>query len=96
MAAEKAFHDARIQYHENFRLLKESAITPTVMSAARLLTESGMRAQGTAFDPQTEKMEVVKIPTSGAVVRHMVTDIPRKRIWLALSGTGRIGKIELK
>jgi len=41
-------------------------------------------------------MEVVKIPTSGAVVRHMVTDAPRKRIWLALSGTGRIGKIELK
>ena len=49
-----------------------------------------------AFDPKTEKMEVVKIPTSGAVVRHMVTDVPRKRIWLALSGTGRIGKIDLK
>jgi hypothetical protein len=25
----------------------------------------------------------------------MVTDVPRKRIWLALSGTGRIGKIDL-
>jgi virginiamycin B lyase len=49
-----------------------------------------------AFDPRTEKMEVVRIPTPGAVVRHMVTDVPRNRIWLALSGTGRIGKLELK
>jgi hypothetical protein len=48
-----------------------------------------------AFDPRTEKMETVKIPTDGAVVRHMETDSTRHRVWLALSGTGRVGKIEL-
>jgi len=49
----------------------------------------------TRFDPATEKSTLLQIPTKGAVVRHMVTDVPRKRIWLALSGTGRIGVIEL-
>jgi streptogramin lyase len=48
-----------------------------------------------AFDPGTEKMETVPIPTPGAIVRHMETDSTRGRIWLALSGTGRLGKIEL-
>jgi streptogramin lyase len=48
-----------------------------------------------AFDPKTEKMEVVAIPTPGAVVRHVQTDSTRSRIWLALSGTGRLGKIEV-
>ncbi|MFL5493392.1 MAG: hypothetical protein ACJ8DC_03305, partial [Gemmatimonadales bacterium] len=48
-----------------------------------------------AFDPRTEKMETVAIPTTGAIVRHMETDSTRGRIWLALSGTGRLGKIEL-
>jgi streptogramin lyase len=48
-----------------------------------------------AFDPKTEKMETVKIPTPGSVVRHMETDSTRHRIWLALSGTGRLGKIQL-
>jgi len=48
----------------------------------------------TRFDPTTEKSTLLQIPTKGAIVRHMVTDMPRKRIWLALSGTGRIGVIE--
>jgi hypothetical protein len=48
-----------------------------------------------AFDPKTEKMEAVAIPTPGAIVRHMETDSTRHRLWLALSGTGRLGKIEL-
>jgi virginiamycin B lyase len=48
-----------------------------------------------AFDPKAEKMEVVAIPTPGAIVRHMQTDSTRGRIWLALSGTGRLGKIEV-
>jgi len=48
-----------------------------------------------AFDPKTEKMETVKIPTATAIVRHMQTDSTHHRIWLALSGTGRLGKIEL-
>jgi hypothetical protein len=48
-----------------------------------------------AFDPRTETMETVPIPTPGCVVRHMVTDSTHKRLWLALSGTGRIGRIDL-
>ena len=48
-----------------------------------------------AFDPKTARMETVKIPTASAVVRHMETDSVRHRLWLALSGTGRLGKIEL-
>jgi hypothetical protein len=40
-------------------------------------------------------METVPIPTPGCVVRHMVTDSTHKRLWLALSGTGRIGRIDL-
>ncbi len=49
-----------------------------------------------AFDPATEKFETVKIPSGSVVVRHMVTDVARKRLWLALSGSGRIGMIDLK
>jgi virginiamycin B lyase len=49
-----------------------------------------------AFDRKTEKMETVKIPTDGSIVRNMSVDSTRNRLWLALSGTGRIGKIELK
>ncbi len=48
-----------------------------------------------AFDPRTEQMEAVPIPTSGSIVRHMVWDTPRGRLWLALSGTQRIGEIRL-
>ena len=48
-----------------------------------------------AFDPRTAKMEVVPIPTPGAIVRHMETDSTRQRVWLALSGTGRLGMIDL-
>lgn len=48
-----------------------------------------------SFDPRTERMDTVRIPTSGAIVRHMQTDSARSRLWLALSGTGRIGRIDL-
>lgn len=48
-----------------------------------------------AFDPKTEKMETVPIPTKGAIVRNIAVDSARHRIWLALSGTGRIGLIDL-
>jgi virginiamycin B lyase len=48
-----------------------------------------------SFDPRTERMDTVRIPTSPAIVRHMVTDTTRHVIWLALSGTGRIGKLQL-
>ncbi|MEA2705609.1 MAG: virginiamycin lyase, partial [Gemmatimonadaceae bacterium] len=49
-----------------------------------------------AFDRKTAKMETIKIPTPGSIVRNISVDSTRSRIWLALSGTGRIGKIELK
>ncbi len=49
-----------------------------------------------AFDPKTEKFETFTIPTGGATVRHIAVDQARGRIWLALSGTGRIGRIDLR
>ncbi len=49
-----------------------------------------------AFDRKTEKMETVKIPTPGSIVRNMSVDSTRSRVWLAESGVGRIGKIELR
>jgi virginiamycin B lyase len=48
-----------------------------------------------AFDPVTERTESVVIPTSGSVVRNMSVDVPRARLWLALSGTQRLGRIDL-
>jgi hypothetical protein len=41
-------------------------------------------------------METVKIPTPGSIVRNISVDSARGRVWLALSGIGRIGKIDLK
>jgi virginiamycin B lyase len=52
-------------------------------------------AQMLAFDPRTQQFGTVAIPTAGAIVRHMVTDWPRGRLWLALSGTRRIGLVQL-
>jgi len=49
-----------------------------------------------AFDRKTEKTETVRIPTSGSIVRNMAVDSTRQRLWLALSGTSRIGKIDLR
>jgi virginiamycin B lyase len=58
-----------------------------------------LNAQGTAamhaFDPRAETFASIPIPTPNAIVRHMVTDFERGRLWLALSGTQRIGKVEL-
>ena len=48
-----------------------------------------------AFDPVTEMSETVAIPTRGSTVRNVAVDMPRRRIWLALSGTGRLGLIQL-
>lgn len=49
-----------------------------------------------AFDRKTSRAESIKIPTGGSVVRNVSVDSTRNRIWLALSGVGRIGKIELR
>lgn len=48
-----------------------------------------------AFDPLAAAFATVPIPTGGAIVRHMVADLARGDLWLALSGTGRIGRIRL-
>jgi len=49
-----------------------------------------------AFDPATERAETVKIPTPGSVVRNMAVDSTRARLWLALSGVQKLGRIDLK
>jgi virginiamycin B lyase len=49
-----------------------------------------------SFDPTTGQSTTVDIPTKGAIVRNMETDSTRGRLWLALSGTGRIGRIDLR
>jgi hypothetical protein len=48
-----------------------------------------------AFDPATEKVQTVTIPTAGAIVRNTSVDSTRARLWLALSGTQRLGRIDL-
>jgi streptogramin lyase len=48
-----------------------------------------------AFDPETTEQDTYPIPTANAIVRHMVTDPERGRVWLALSGTHRIGRIDV-
>jgi virginiamycin B lyase len=49
------------------------------------------------FDPTSDRVsDVVDIPTRGAIVRNMAVDGARGRLWLALSGTGRIGRIDLR
>jgi virginiamycin B lyase len=49
-----------------------------------------------AFDRKTGKSETIKIPTPGSIVRNISVDSTRNRVWLALSGISRLGKIELK
>src|SRR5262249_10360067 len=48
-----------------------------------------------SFDPVKETMDTVRIPTPGAIVRNMSVDRKRGLIWLALSGTGRLGVIDV-
>jgi hypothetical protein len=47
------------------------------------------------FDPATEQFISARIPTAGSIVRNVATDVANKRIWLALSGTQRIGRLDL-
>ncbi|HZH41304.1 MAG TPA: hypothetical protein VFD85_09850, partial [Gemmatimonadales bacterium] len=48
------------------------------------------------FDPATETASTVPIPTATATVRNISVDSARARIWLALSGTQRLGRIDLR
>ena len=45
------------------------------------------------FNPANEMFESVRIPTSGSTVRNMATDFKNRRVWLGLSGVGKIGYI---
>jgi virginiamycin B lyase len=47
------------------------------------------------YDPATDEIRVLVIPTAGAIIRGMAVDMERSRIWLPLSGTHRIGRIDL-
>jgi hypothetical protein len=47
------------------------------------------------FDPDTHRVTSLRIPTDGSIVRNIAPDPKRRCLWLALSGTGRIGKLEL-
>lgn len=47
------------------------------------------------FDPQSELRHALPIPTAGAVVRAIAVDHARGRVWLALSGTARLGRVDL-
>ena len=47
------------------------------------------------FDPRSMHSETVAIPTRGSVLRNMTTDSARGRLWLALSGVGQLGRVDL-
>jgi streptogramin lyase len=47
------------------------------------------------FDPVSRIVHALEIPTEGATVRGMAVDARRRRVWLPLSGTHRIGRIDL-
>jgi streptogramin lyase len=48
------------------------------------------------FDPRTDKMDAVPIPTRGSVIRNVTIDSTRNRLWIAESGVSRLGRIDLK
>jgi virginiamycin B lyase len=62
----------------------------------RILYDEARSGTIVAFNPKNDQMETVKIPTAGSIVRNMAVDSTRHRLWLAESGVGRIGKIELR
>jgi virginiamycin B lyase len=47
------------------------------------------------YDPVANVVHTLTIPTAGATVRGMAVDAARRRVWLPLSGTHRIGRIDL-
>jgi virginiamycin B lyase len=48
------------------------------------------------LDPITGERRSFAIPTKGATVRHLTFDEERKRVWLPLSDTGRLGLLQLR
>jgi streptogramin lyase len=66
------------------------AITPD----GRIWYDESGSSRIVAFDPRTTRTQAYDLPTKGAVVRNMSLDTSRGRLWLALSGTGRLGRID--
>lgn len=61
----------------------------------RVWYNEGYTNRMVGFDPKSGKSRSLEIPTEGATVRHMVSDLRRATLWLALSTTRRIGRIDL-
>jgi virginiamycin B lyase len=61
----------------------------------RIWYDEAATSQIVVFDPASEHMQTVPIPTRGAIVRNMSVDSTRGRLWLALSGTQRLGRIDV-
>ena len=61
----------------------------------RVWYDESSTGQMIAFDPVSHRMSVTTIPTPGAIVRNISVDSTRGRVWLALSGTSRLGNIQL-
>jgi virginiamycin B lyase len=47
------------------------------------------------YDPRSERFHSIPIPTQGGTIRGMAVDHARRRLWLPLSGTHRIGRVDL-
>jgi virginiamycin B lyase len=66
------------------------AITPD----GRIWYDESGESRVVAFDPHTTQTQIYDLPTKGAIVRNMSLDPAHSRLWLALSGTGRLGRID--
>jgi len=81
--------------------MAETAFTRMSRVRALALEEEG-RSGATRLARLLERPErtlnslLLVIPTPGSVVRNMAVDSSRARLWLALSGTQRLGRIDLK
>jgi virginiamycin B lyase len=67
----------------------------TIAKDGRVWYNESTANQMIGFDPQSEQFEIVRIPTAGSIVRNVASDAANQRIWLALSGTQRIGKLDI-
>lgn len=59
--------------------------------------ETGVDAKNmlVRFNPDTKKMLTWPIPSGGGTVRHLVV-APNDELWLAESGVGKIGRVQIK
>jgi streptogramin lyase len=48
------------------------------------------------LDPGSGAGHEVRIPTAGATIRHIGVDEKRRRVWLPMSDSGKIGRMDWK